>query len=53
MILPILLTDLSISEKLSPLDLKFFKFVGEKFYWDKLLKRNNAFAKRFARPYEK
>ncbi len=40
-------------EKLSKWHFRFFKLTGDKFYWDKLLKKNNAFEKRFTKPYIK
>lgn len=38
-------------QKLTKLQFQVFKFFGEKTYWDKLLKENNAFEKRFDKPY--
>jgi len=40
-------------ERLTKFSFWVFKLVGERFYWDKMLKKNNAFEKRFAKPYAK
>jgi len=40
-------------ERLTKFQFQVFKLVGERFYWDKMLKKNNAFEKRFAKPYAK
>ena len=47
-----ILHQLARPEQLSNLYFKFFKFVGESLYWNKLLKANGAFERRFDRPYE-
>jgi len=40
-------------ERLTKFQFRVLKLVGERFYWDKMLKKNNAFEKRFAKPYAK
>jgi len=40
-------------ERYSKFGFWVFKLWGERFYWDKMLKKNNAFEKRFAKPYAK
>ena len=40
-------------ERLTKYQFRVLKLVGERFYWDKMLKKNNAFEKRFAKPYAK
>ena len=38
-------------EKLSKIDFWLYKLVGERLYWNNMLKKNNAFDNRFDRPY--
>jgi multimeric flavodoxin WrbA len=38
-------------EKLSKVDFWLYKSIGESFYWNNLLKKNNAYNNRFDRPY--
>ena len=38
-------------EKLSKIDFWLYKLVGEKLYWNNMLKKNNAYDNRFNRPY--
>ena len=38
-------------EKLSKFDFWLYKSIGESFYWNNLLKKNNAYDNRFDRPY--
>jgi len=40
-------------ERLTKFHFWVFKLWGERFYWDKMLKKNNAFEKRFDKPYAK
>ena len=40
-------------ERLTKFGFRVFKFLGERFYWDKMLTKNKAFKKRFAKPYAK
>ena len=48
-----ILRQLAKPEKLSKVQFKIFKYAGETFYWNKLLKKNSAFEKRFDQPYGK
>jgi multimeric flavodoxin WrbA len=48
-----ILRQLAKPEKLSKFQFKIFKFAGETFFWNKLLKKNGAFEKCFDRPYGK
>ena len=40
-------------ERISKLNFWFLKLIGHNIMWNSMLKKNNAFAKRFARPYVK
>jgi len=45
--------NLAQPERYSKFALWSFRLSGKIFYWDKMLKKNNAFEKRFAKPYAK
>ena len=38
-------------ERLTKFSFWFYKLVADRFIWDRLLKKNNAFGNRFAKPY--
>ena len=40
-------------ERISKIQFWFTKLIGKNAFWNPMLKKNNAFEKRFARPYAK
>ncbi len=43
--------DIAKPERFSKAKFWYFRIVVQKFYWDRMLRKNNAFRQRFARPY--
>lgn len=48
-----LVLKLAQPERLTKFQFWVFKFLGHNLYWNPMLKKNNAFEKRFAKPYAK